>query len=463
MKGDFSRITFDPRHNYSQVLLQQGRVLLDADFNELAAISAYRVRQLARDTFGPHAGPVRADGTGDPGFFISLPDPGKPMLQAGAGRYYVDGLGVGLDAPLPLDPKTDLNLATGVMNLLYLDVWEQLVTWLDSDGLVEPALDGPDTGTRVQVKWQVRGLNVKDVKNPDKVDWGDWLNTNLRRWPRALNPAAPLTLPQMVAWTDPQASDDDTPCVADPAGGYRGLENQLYRVEIHNPGDSASGTAPTFKWSRENGSVAAPWVDTQGNDLIVEGIHDTARGFSAGQWVELTNLADQTAGVPGTMVQLVKVDGLRLTFDPATASPAAPGSPAGKDHPLVRRWDQREVRADKAAFRGGTVVLDEKRDYTLEAGIKIAFPPYKEGKKSVTTYHTGDYWLIPARPSIGDILWTRATDPNATGKDRFVPLEPAGIEHVYAPLALAQVDAAGKPTLAFKPLQKKYVPNVKDY
>ena len=30
MKGDFSRITFDPKKHYSRVLMQQGRVQLDA-------------------------------------------------------------------------------------------------------------------------------------------------------------------------------------------------------------------------------------------------------------------------------------------------------------------------------------------------------------------------------------------------------------------------------------------------
>ena len=47
----------------------------------------------------------------------------------------------------------------------------------------------------------------------------------------------------------------DDPCELPPTGGYRGLENQLYRVEIHDPGQPG-GTA-TFKWSRENASVGS--------------------------------------------------------------------------------------------------------------------------------------------------------------------------------------------------------------
>ena len=37
MKGDFSRDTFDENKNYSSVLMQQGRVMLDADWNEQTA------------------------------------------------------------------------------------------------------------------------------------------------------------------------------------------------------------------------------------------------------------------------------------------------------------------------------------------------------------------------------------------------------------------------------------------
>ena len=54
MKGDFSRNTFDPRKHFTRVLMQQGRVQLDADWNEQAAILLHYVRTLAADLIGPH-------------------------------------------------------------------------------------------------------------------------------------------------------------------------------------------------------------------------------------------------------------------------------------------------------------------------------------------------------------------------------------------------------------------------
>ena len=42
--------------------------------------------------------------------------------------------------------------------------------------------------------------------------------------------------------------------------GYLGVENQLYRVEVHT-GGTVAASKPTFKWSRENGSVEFRIVD----------------------------------------------------------------------------------------------------------------------------------------------------------------------------------------------------------
>ncbi len=44
MHADFSRLTFRPGKHYSAVLTQQGRVQLDADANEQAAIERYQLR-----------------------------------------------------------------------------------------------------------------------------------------------------------------------------------------------------------------------------------------------------------------------------------------------------------------------------------------------------------------------------------------------------------------------------------
>jgi hypothetical protein len=87
MKGDFTRLTFDPIKHYSRVLMQQGRVQLDADWNEMVELQLYLLRTLAADLIGPHGGP------GD-SFKIEIvkDDNEHDVPSIKAGHYYVDGI-----------------------------------------------------------------------------------------------------------------------------------------------------------------------------------------------------------------------------------------------------------------------------------------------------------------------------------------------------------------------------------
>src|SRR6185437_4398702 len=84
-RGDFTRDTFDPLKHFARVLMQQGRVQLDSDWNEQAAILLRYVQTLAADLIGPGGGPD------DSGFALgTLPVPND--FRIGLGRYYVDGI-----------------------------------------------------------------------------------------------------------------------------------------------------------------------------------------------------------------------------------------------------------------------------------------------------------------------------------------------------------------------------------
>ena len=70
MHIDISRYRFDARKAYSGVLALQGRVTLDADYNELQAIWRHQVRTALTDVIGQAGAPRdRA------GFAV---DPGRP-------------------------------------------------------------------------------------------------------------------------------------------------------------------------------------------------------------------------------------------------------------------------------------------------------------------------------------------------------------------------------------------------
>ena len=62
MKGDFSRLTFGSERRYSSVRLQQGRVLVDADWNEEHDILAHRIETETVDVVGKCGAPMHAPG-----------------------------------------------------------------------------------------------------------------------------------------------------------------------------------------------------------------------------------------------------------------------------------------------------------------------------------------------------------------------------------------------------------------
>jgi hypothetical protein len=87
MKGDFTRFTFQPSKQYTSVLMQQGRLQLDADWNEQMSIFAYLNQVQARDMIGVSAGTSQ---TLD-GFAINLTPDNRDLIIT-PGRFYLNGL-----------------------------------------------------------------------------------------------------------------------------------------------------------------------------------------------------------------------------------------------------------------------------------------------------------------------------------------------------------------------------------
>src|SRR3569833_395954 len=94
MSGDYSRVRYAPRTDIAGVLMQQGRVQLDSDWNEWVAVLERRLRAETVDVFGVHAAPgVSGVAVVSP----QTPDAFKIDAMGGAitigrGRMYVDGL-----------------------------------------------------------------------------------------------------------------------------------------------------------------------------------------------------------------------------------------------------------------------------------------------------------------------------------------------------------------------------------
>jgi uncharacterized protein DUF6519 len=442
MKSDISRNTFDPAKHFSRVIMQQGRVQLDADWNEQADILLHYLRTLAADLIGAHGGPesgfeiVRIDGNDDAR---------KHDFAIGQGHYYVDGIlcenaeQISYSQHRGISSK-DKPFEEKSTYLVYLDVWERHITYLeDEDGenpsIREVALGGPDTATRSKVVWRVVAKKSEISETMNDQGFTDALGGDrVRRGTGRLRARA----------LKAAKTDDTDPCLVSPEARYRGVENQLYRVEIHNGGPAGDAT---FKWSRENGSVVFPLrkslvVDGQANTTVAVLEHlgrDGRLTLTEGDWVEIADLDDDAAASnqsrPLLQVASIDRDEQKVTLQ-GSSDPNI-----GKDlkkHPLLRRWDHKEGTSKsnpnqtRSELMDGAVKIVEPSDsdevwFGLENGVQIQFqrPPNPDVPNQ---YRRGDYWLIPARTATGDVEW-----PGAVGQPDAVRAR--GVEHHYAPLA----------------------------
>jgi nitrous oxidase accessory protein NosD len=442
MSGDYSRQRFDPKNDFSGVLMQQGRVQLDADWNELVEILDRRRRAKTTDIIGRCVVPKE---TPD-GFKIEA---SGGTFTIGRGRIYVDGLlaenhGAGAPEfdrvlgelrgkdPVLYDKQPYYNkdihqvepLPQGGPHLVYIDVWERELTHLEDPNLIEKAV-GVDTTTRLQTVWQVKvhtlptGSNVTCSTPDDQIQgWLDIIQPSAGRLSTGT-----VTIP----------SDED-PCILPPTGGYRGLENQLYRVEIHDGGPI--GTA-TFKWSRDNASVATNVTAIPALDqLIVESTgRDQVLRFNIGDWVEITDDWCEFAGESGIIRRVKYVNDATRSITLEANLPAGifPTDAQNKTYPSrhtrIRRWDQKgEVRdtngnliidLDAPGSTGVIPVPAEGVSIILEHGIQITFHTEPAGGK----FRIGDYWVFAARAADASV-------------EELEKAPPVGIHHHYGRLAI---------------------------
>ena len=235
------------------------------------------------------------------------------------------------------------------------------------------------------------------------------------------------------------------PCCLSTGTGYTGPENQFYRVEIHNPGTQGGDNA-TFKWSRENASVQTnvtdiqPGTNTLGNPTSVLTVQSLGRdqvlGFSAGNWIEITNeLADDNS-LPGELYKIDSVDVSSKTITLATplSSTFPASSLQSNKWTRIIRWDQAgkiytdanveyyDLDAISGGVPNGVNGIPVPTDGTaliLESGLTVQF-----GLSPKTgTYRPMNYWNFAARSADNSF-------------DLLTDAPPRGIYHHYTKLSV---------------------------
>jgi hypothetical protein len=468
---DLSRTVFDPRKNYSGVVMEQGRVQLDSDWNEWLAELDRRIQAETLDLFGHAAYPPTT-----PAAFQITATSGPNAISIGCGRMYVDGLLAEnhgdpanerwdaalaelsgapqppADPPPPPGPTNTVDFAAQPLYpnapfptsdgpyLFYLDVWLRPVTWLEDPDLIEKAV-GVDTTGRVQTVWQVKWMGFPQGE------------TYTCATPDSEIAYPPASTGLLTTGLVPGAASG--PCCLSDGTGYTGLENQLYRVEIHQAGvaaDPANPSGATFKFSRDNASVASgvtgisTGTNIAGDPASVLTVmslgRDEVLGFAAGDWIEVLDDWSELAGDAGALCQIDSVDVPSRTITLITTLPATPsfsvdsrGLTDPDRHTRIVRWDQSgtiyhvnganlQTWCDLADTGGMIPVPEGDTTLLLEDGITVTFTTSTPGG----SFNVGDFWTFAARTADGSV------EVLTVGR-------PQGIYHHYTKLSV--VDFSG--------------------
>lgn len=440
MPSDRSRAPDRPRYGYTGVVAQQGRVILDRDFNAQQSLTADRIAADALDFVGPC-------GTPDDGFAISLPDDqsspptfwsppvqdlvSPPETPGSAGDFlvapgtmYVGGQRVCFpgqqgdaavtysyfdqpDWPSPPPPSSP----PPSFELVYLAVQEQEVSAVEDPDLFEVALAGPDTTQRLKLLSRVERREVASANCSDA--WQSEIDTWAKRgWifdpdTMQLKPTARL----QVGFTNP--GDDGDPCDPQASGGYLGADNQLIRVRI-----DARGPGTHVLWGYDDASYIYRITNVAGGDTLTlaDDPPDPNHFPTTGQWVEVLTTASVLAeepdesdlNNPGEILRVVAeangvVRQLAQPYGPLPGSTsnvillseALPPEVAASQLPLfLRVW---QARQDIAA-NGGTVTLETTttdsttgKNTTISTGVTATL--------SGAPLADGAFWQIAVRPS----------------------------------------------------------------
>lgn len=441
MKGDFSFIGFDPASGYSGVLHQQGRVLLDRDWNDAQAIAAHWRAQAAGDSFGWGLLAVPASAASSWQVLEARSSAAGIQLRLAAGHAWASGLLVSLakDSQFeasylgpPLTPAVSAasaaSIGAGVRDAVVLEVFEDTVNgWQDAANLIEPALGGPDTTERVRAFTQLRLLRLGP--NEDCAAVAALVDDPATRGKLSVTPAAAIVI--------------NGDCPLEAAGGYTGLEHFLYRIEIAEP----AGGQARFKWSQFNGGLvgrgsftagALPGsgrVDITANQAAIQlsgssSFYLEALAYDAalGHWT-LRCSAQAALGSEGELT-LSQISG---------AWPAGPGGTA-----FFRLWNGIEPIAP---YAGGAPQL-------FRDGIELQFEP---PAADLSNYRPGNWWSFPVRAnglSFEPPHWPLAAPPSGRVVRRVALAEIHWQADLSARWELGQIEDCRK---IFRPLSQQKI------
>jgi len=261
MGSDRARISYDSRQHYRSVVMQQGRVTLEADWNESQAIFAEGLRRETLDIIGPA-------GTPDNGYEVVVTNtaPATPFdFTVGKGTMYVGGERLTLHEDVQYstqpdwldhsdDPDWKMPDAKNPANdeYVYLLVREQEVSAVEDRALREVALGGPDTAARTRLIQHIVRLGTNATGCAGRLADAEayWAKQGLK-----FDPATMRLMPQAMLQVSFGKLPNPDPCEPEATGGYLGADNQLIRVQIVDQN--------TLVWGFDNASFSIASASTR--------------------------------------------------------------------------------------------------------------------------------------------------------------------------------------------------------
>jgi Family of unknown function (DUF6519)/IPT/TIG domain len=456
MAGDRARVSYDPSRKWRGLIAQQGRVTVEADWNEAAAIDAERVRRLTLAVVGTL-------GTPDGGYVVTaIPAAGSPPagsppadsppasgpgdLIIGPGTLYLGGERLDLDAPVAysaqpdwLDHSTDPRWSPPAVpagngyELVYLIASEQEVSAVEDPALADVALGGPDTMGRQRmlqrfIRWP----------SPSAVGYQAWdalvgslASAGLTFDAESMTLGSATTLQVSFTGTGPAG-----PCQPTATGGYLGADNQMIRVMVTGVGPSG---APILVWGYDDASFlyrvqAAAYNPGAGTTTVTlaSAPPDSYHFPVPGQAVELLRDAARLTSADYIASAAGFVSALTAGFSPVSMSLSMSGEPPA-DY-LSAATHQLYLRVWQAV----TAVAPGQPTTLGDTGVAVTLA------SSTGTFHVGDFWRFAVRPA----------QPALVYPDRYLttPQPPDGPRTLACPIALLTWDDGAATAASSVPL-----------
>jgi hypothetical protein len=497
---DVSRLLFQPRKHYAGGRLQQGRSLLDSDHNEGAALDADEWRRAVLDAVGPR-------GTPDEGFSLGqslaplgpeAPTDQTARLRSGdfltgprqvrigevafvdvtaitvrAGTYYLGGMRLELDRPEEVMFQRDFlqmtagDLAAGAPGntaLYYLEAWEQPVTAVEDEELLDRALGGPDTMVRMRRMRQVKLLQVDEGTSCADAFTELLFNLQVDELASFNCDTSELESNGRLQLTFLEGSTGD-PCTPDPPAQYLGTENQALRVMLTDNGLhfvwAFDNAAPLYRVNLQGLMTATPDKAATLEVQLLTPARDAEHLPVADRVIELVpfgalidgsttppsdagphfGIAAAEVGVFARVVGGLQQDGVTFTVDASEVigDLQALITQWSSDHPFRERLNPGAANNDSrpmyARFwhmaTGSTPVqIPTTSDLpgTNPLGDTGIIPLFRnQGRR-------GDFWVAALRPDTPE----RIVPFDLLSSDAGVP--PHGPRHFFAPLAVLKSD-----------------------